>query len=281
MSAVSSNGVPWRALHAWSKQQCSALESHWCDQLRSFMAQWSAGATLENDVRVTTAVPEPHEKAHAVLGLYATQDSTSQAWLWASSGSGTQSVPRAMAAALFGHSAGALGEASLGVACDALAVLAQSLGFDRYETEHALPLASLAEPWAGGLWLSFSMGTSRWTVALSARAVERLVERLGVPLPTPDASRIQRHATVPLREAVGNARVTLRAKFAGPSLTLGALADLREGDIVALPHDLSTPLRIETSTGDPVCFGYLGRRADRLAIELTGGDTSLNFQEQK
>ncbi|MGC7406519.1 FliM/FliN family flagellar motor switch protein [Pandoraea pneumonica] len=186
-----------------------------------------------------------------------------------------------MAAALFGHSAGALGEASLGVACDALAVLAQSLGFDRYETEHALPLASLAEPWAGGLWLSFSMGTSRWTVALSARAVERLVERLGVPLPTPDASRIQRHATVPLREAVGNARVTLRAKFAGPSLTLGALADLREGDIVALPHDLSTPLRIETSTGDPVCFGYLGRRADRLAIELTGGDTSLNFQEQK
>ncbi|VVE50601.1 hypothetical protein PCO31110_04723 [Pandoraea communis] len=281
MSATSSNGVQWRALHAWSKHHCSTLESHWRDQLRSFMAQWSAGTLHESDVRVAAVLPEAHEKVHAVIGLYATQDSTSQAWLWASSASGTQSVPRAMAAALFGHPAGALGEGSLGVACDALAALARSLGFDRYETENALPLASLAEPWAGGLSLSFLIGASRWTVALSARSVERLAERLGMTFSASDASTVKRHDAVPLSEALGNARVTLRAKLAGPSLTLGALADLREGDIVALPHDLSMPLQIETSTGERVCFGYLGRRADRLAIELTRDDTSLNLQEQK
>ena len=281
MSGVASNGVQWRTLHAWSQPQCEALGAYWGERLRQFVAQWCPEGPTDTDIDVMTLSPALCHEAREPLGLYAAQESTPHAWLWAHPAAGAGIAPRVMSIALFGRQVGAAPEASIGVACDALSALVQSLGFDRYEAGNGLPPPSLHAPWAGALGLTFSIDSTQWAVALSAPAVQRLVERSGIAASTPVASTSAARGTVTLREAVGNARVTLQVKFESTSLTLGALADLREGDIVTLSHDLSTPLRIETSTGEPVCVGHLGRRDDRFAIEFMGGNEPSNPQEPR
>lgn len=286
VSQIASNGVEWRALHAWSDAQCERLAGHWRAQLAEFVATWSTRPVGANDdfgVQVVPLTSAFDDAPRDVLALHSAQSVEAGAWLSGRTATGARTPVRAMAAALFGQSPVAVGAASTGVACDALDALIRRFGFERFVAQSDWPVAALRAPWSGALRLTFSLGQSEWTVIALASTVQRwIASESTVAQPDTAAGKFDSRAQgglTALSDALAHAQVRLRVRLDGPLLALGALTDLREGDIVALPHALSVPLHVETPTGEPVCRAYLGRQEERLAIELSDVRESSSLQE--
>ncbi|VVE90701.1 hypothetical protein PBR20603_04688 [Pandoraea bronchicola] len=286
MNQMASNGVEWRALQAWSDAQRERLAGHWRTQLAEFVATWSTrpvGAVDDFGVQVVPLTSAFDNAPQDVLALHSAQSVDAGAWLTGRTTAGARRPVHAMAAALFGQSPVTAGTASIGVACDALDALVRRLGFDRFVAQSDWPAGTLRAPWSGALGLRFSLGPSEWTVIALASTVQRWIaseasaSALDIAAEAFDSRA--RGGLTKLSAALAHTQVSLRVRLDGPLLALGVLTDLREGDIVALPHALSMPLHVETPTGEPVCRAYLGRQKDRLAIELSDAHESSSLQE--
>lgn len=70
-------------------------------------------------------------------------------------------------------------------------------------------------------------------------------------------------------QALRSRRLVTRVLLAGCDLQLGALQDLRPGDVVRLQHRLDTPVTVTDASDRPLFAGFLARSRGRRAIQLS------------
>ena len=141
----------------------------------------------------------------------------------------------------------------------------------------AAALAPRVDP--GAAWeLSCPEPTRAWSGVVSARmslpgpvlGAWWLWFRLRPTAAAPQAARPA--VGLDLRGALQRHRLHARVSLAAAPLRLHALAGLRVGDLLALPHRLAEPLAVHLEAAGPgaACLGGLARRGHRKAVVLLG-----------
>lgn len=132
--------------------------------------------------------------------------------------------------------------------------------------------STLRTAWYGFLVVSLPWWEGQLTITLSPSVVRMLLDDFPETTSTIEPS-ITSLPLVPLHKALVNATAVLHVELAATSLTLGQLQSLRIGDVVPLAHRLDDPLTVwlhtPGDTAQPLCTGWLGRRNQRTAIELS------------
>ena len=147
---------------------------------------------------------------------------------------------------------------------DALATAA--LGGRQQPRGPAAPVpAHLGQRGSGAVCARIVIGRVQCEVLLNGAAVQALQDP-AAPLP----------ALMPVdpAAAVAPAPVTLRLHAGRARVSVGALLALAPGDVIRLDRAADAPLALATRSGHPLLAAYLGRRGDRLAVELV--DTPLS-----
>ncbi|WP_332879675.1 FliM/FliN family flagellar motor C-terminal domain-containing protein [Massilia sp. S19_KUP03_FR1] len=132
----------------------------------------------------------------------------------------------------------------------------------------APPPAALWQRGAGSVLGTVQLGTLTVHVLVPATAMQ--------PAPAPAPSGL---ALVPLRTALAAREVALTVELCRAELTLGYLATLALGDVLALPMRLTTPLQLRGPGGTALCAAHLGAQDGQRAVELTrppGGVPAAN-----
>lgn len=121
-----------------------------------------------------------------------------------------------------------------------------------------VPAPALWQRGAGSVLATVQLGTL--TVRLLAPAAAR-------SLPVSDV--VTGAPLVPLRAALAHQQVALTVELCRAELTLGYLATLALGDVLALPMRLDAPLQLRGPLGAPICAAHLGAHDGQRAVELT------------
>lgn len=122
-------------------------------------------------------------------------------------------------------------------------------------------------PWSGALHASWPWLGGSWHLELPHDAVTVLLGDVAETATRPRAGS-QKLPRVRLDQALSGLPVALRVMLEGTELNLGQLQGLQVGDVVPLEHLLDAPARLVAADGAPVCHGWLGQRAGRIAVEL-------------
>lgn len=136
----------------------------------------------------------------------------------------------------------------------------------------ATTLGEALAPWSGALVARVACGALEVAALFSPGAIARL---LGRPVPARGSQPAPTGGLVPVFEVLESRRVRTRVQLVPVELSLGALVELREGDILCTKHPLDAPLNVHVlegprGTGAPVAQGFVGRVDAKLALELTG-----------
>jgi hypothetical protein len=124
-----------------------------------------------------------------------------------------------------------------------------------------------ADPWSGALVASWPWCGGTWCLGLPHAVVQALLGSKAATRP-PTAPPVQRLPKERLDKALAAEPVALRVMLDGAELNLGQLQELRLDDVVPLGHLLDAPALVVAADGTPVCHGWLGQSAGRLAVEL-------------
>lgn len=97
-----------------------------------------------------------------------------------------------------------------------------------------------------------------------------LLPRVFPPSDSPVSEEVE---VAQIKEALANQRLSARVVLDGAELTLGALANLKLGDVIRLDKALEEPLSLEFEKSNVIFSGYLGQQNGKLAFQI---DALLN-----
>jgi hypothetical protein len=116
-------------------------------------------------------------------------------------------------------------------------------------------------PGSGAVCVTVALGRARVGMLLDDACVRHL---LGVR--TDEA--LPRLGKVAFGKALERVPVTLTVRAGDVELGAGTLLGVGVGDVIALPLALDAPMSIALAGGAEICKGFIGRRGNRLAVEI-------------
>ncbi len=258
-------------LRHWDELALAFVADKVGQALQGWRAQWSTAPTpAAVETRAAACILVPPERLGRGYRLQA-----AAAWLvWETSSDGRAPQAAQLVGPLVYGGNGAVGQGSIAAELcrEALAHLAAALrialaldpeiaaGVDLESAAEPLPQAAFGV-WSGGVRVSLP-GLDGLALYLSGPTVARLNP------PRRAAAPAHRPALSPIREAVGDAVVSLGAQLRPVELTLGQIGSLQVGDVVVLPHALDLPLQVVNGSGAMLCEAYLGCGDACRALEL-------------
>ena len=105
-------------------------------------------------------------------------------------------------------------------------------------------------------------------LVLGGQVAELLFASVDAWLPAQAQARSGLPAPVPRSSALGRQAVGLQVEAGRTQVALGHLLTLAVGDVVRLEHNIDAPLQVYAPGGEHVFDGYLGKRGERMALEL-------------
>ena len=140
--------------------------------------------------------------------------------------------------------------------------LAAALGLAQAAAGDMPPPALPIAPWSGALLARLLPGLD---LLLNGPAVARQVQGARPASPAPAGTGA---GLVQLPQALGPLPVTLQVQLEGGEFEIGAVQDLRPGDVIRLHHAVERPATVLDAAGRPLFRGFLARTAARKAVEL-------------
>lgn len=257
-------GNSWQPLRAWSGAQQAGVAAALAPAWRSWQQAWLPHGASPDGVTCFDAC-EDGPSGWELLG----RDVDRCAWVRLD----TPALAEKLFAGSFTGMHSALARAAALRARVALrAALAGAAGLPSCD-EELPPPAGLFLKWRGATVVHLQ-GEVPCDVLLNAECTAGLA---GARTPVTKTSR--REPVTGVAHALGECTLTLRVEISQCDLSLGELAGLRLGDVVALPQHLADPVRV-LAAGAPVFAGWLGRVGAAKAIELLPGAPSRNDQSR-
>ena len=256
MSAVTACWLPpgrGLPLVAWSPSQLEAIAGPFGAARDAWARDW--GVRLDGTTTASNAA----------------QDEAAQAWALLAEGQGgsvhmrePQGWVRTLMAQLWGepHSAAPIAQRVAGTCGNALREALAGAG--PWSPAGMRSSASLPGRlrWSGSVLVTLPGDTRLLLDAIAARA---LVDSSGErALRSPARST----ALVGVASAMQRQGMRVHVQLEGAQLDLGALDQLRVGDVLRLQHRLDTPARVHGADGTPLFDGHLVRARGRKAVEL-------------
>lgn len=235
----------------WREDRLRALAA--C--IDTALAGWTRAWGLPAAASATLCVPATAREAFAAVQPLGRRGDAA-GWLLDDASRRCDTVPR-----LFPEVPGAAGiAAEVAQACDSdfLSRLRTALAIE--ETAPDAPPVDACRPWSG--WVLARLPWER-SLLLSPQVVASLP---GLPAASGPAAK--REPVVAVREALSAAPCRIRVELEDCELGLGALNQLRCGDVLRLAHRLGAPAIARDADGHALFDGYLVRRGSRRALEL-------------
>jgi hypothetical protein len=129
------------------------------------------------------------------------------------------------------------------------------------------------QTWSGALCASFVWCGTSWRFSLPGTVVQRLLHTADMTQPK-QGPATKSPDLVHLADALDSQTLEVRAELAQVTLSLGELETLSIGDVVMVPHQLSTPLQLIGPQENVLCEAWLGKQSGQVAIELVRQNTA-------
>lgn len=246
------------ALVCWRRGQLDALAAAFDAGLQP----WRSGWGLEDGPGATCRAAVPADLAVA-RWMPLLRDGVAQAWLHLPPG-----LEARIAHALFGCDA-ATGTLVLAVAAAcrdaAVARLAAVIGMKPQQSADGAPAPEEGRPWSGAVLVT--LPPLGGFLLLAARAMRSWAAGSGSSPAQPAAIK-PAQPVVSVDRALARHPVPLDIRLQGCELDLGALLQMRAGDVVRTPHALQAPGAVMDDTGAVLFHAFLGRHQGRKAVEL-------------
>ncbi|NML42930.1 hypothetical protein HHL11_04150 [Ramlibacter sp. G-1-2-2] len=243
-----------RELRWWDERHLQSLAQVLTDATESWLAAWTAQRSA---LRVHCRLPVAADLQEQAAYVFGGSDGAG-AWL------GSRSADEAVLAGLLfpgSTRTGAMARAVLErFRADGLQRLATVLGLTSPASCVEAPPEGVAVPGSGAV-------TAEWAAPLPWRLV------IGAAAAAPWRSRpgaSTARCAGPLaavHEALFQREFVLQVELQGCELQLGALRDLRPGDVIRLPHRLEAPANVRQE-GRTLFSAHLGRQGGAKAVEL-------------
>jgi flagellar motor switch/type III secretory pathway protein FliN len=130
------------------------------------------------------------------------------------------------------------------------------------------PDAAAFKPWSGSVVAHLPLSAGVCVSVLLNASCAKSLQATQAGSVSPSSRRGAAAKPERIEIALAPRKVELRVELNACELELGALQDLRIGDVVPLPHLLEAPLQVRLTQGSSVCAGFLGKHAGFKAIEL-------------
>ena len=129
---------------------------------------------------------------------------------------------------------------------------------------------SRPEEFSGVLLAEFRAAGLPWTVALDADSMDAILAKSGEEPPRIVPKPLKPAGLVRVDAALGQRTLALGAYLRPCTLSLGALQNLRVGDVVALEHLLDQPSRVFSENREKVAEAWMTQTNGFKSLELTG-----------
>lgn len=249
-----------KPLTAWRSEQLEQLAAAVGDALSAWERAWGLGAHAHSGAaRACSADGQEPDGAWQCLAACDGE----RAWIAVPDGFGDRLARRLwQAEAASGPIANSVLDACredlLGRVCTLIGVSRVRDGMERPR--------SRVHAWSGSVLVSVPSGPR---LLLEAPAVARLLRSAQQGRSHDTAARLALPPITGVTEALRSRRLVMRVTLAGCDLHLGALQDLRPGDVVRLQHRLDTPVTVTDPSDSPLFAGFLARSRGRRAIQLS------------
>lgn len=136
----------------------------------------------------------------------------------------------------------------------------------------ARTVGAALRPWSGAVVVRLPMSGAHVVLLLLQDVAARL---LGRAAPPPERVSPPGGGLLPLTSVLRARRIHARVQLHPIELPLGALVELREGDILCTNHALDAALAVHvldgaSSVGEPIARAYVGRVGASRAFQLQG-----------
>ncbi|WP_316369613.1 FliM/FliN family flagellar motor C-terminal domain-containing protein [Candidatus Thiodiazotropha sp. CDECU1] len=157
------------------------------------------------------------------------------------------------------------------VAQQALSELAQRILSANKTAYESVPIVVTDNPMpkgselrgSGALALNIRIGGLSLDYVVSPMTVERYLEAQESPAQTSPQKLTRLHA------ALANQKLSARVSLGSAALSLGELATMRIGDVVALDKHIDEPALMRLGFNGDACDGFIGTKGESLAIRLS------------
>jgi flagellar motor switch/type III secretory pathway protein FliN len=137
------------------------------------------------------------------------------------------------------------------------------------------PAQNAPEPWlftawSGAVLLQLPVAGGGLELLLAPECVAAMPDMAA----RPSQAKAIAQPLAAMSQAVSNSQIRLEARIGEIEIELGTLAQLAEGDVIALPLRVDEPLLLTDSSGKPFLRGFLGSRDQHKAIQLVSAGPS-------
>jgi flagellar motor switch/type III secretory pathway protein FliN len=248
-----------KPLRSWTSAQIQLLGQRIYDAHQDWCTRWGVPPPMREGVLVCEAGYDRHAIAEE-----------------AKSGLTAPTLQSATYAALFADEAPSLRSTSHPALADELAQKAsdawrQTVGAGLVPTQHYAGASDAAfHAWDGRLKVRICMAKTWLEFSIDAESVQQRLGREAVESPSPQSGRDVRGATERVMHALHSHPLHLGVHLDRATLTLGELTALQPGDVIALNHSLSDPMKIHAPDGSVLAHAWLGQSDGQVAVRLHG-----------
>lgn len=129
---------------------------------------------------------------------------------------------------------------------------------------------SRPKEFSGVLLVGFQATGLQWTVALEAEHVDAMLVNAGEEKPGIAPKPVKQAGLVRVDAALGQRTLALDAYLRPCTLSLGALQNLRVGDVIALEHPLDQPSQLFSESREKVAHAWMTQTNGFKSLELAG-----------
>lgn len=126
------------------------------------------------------------------------------------------------------------------------------------------------DEFSGVLLFEFHAAGLQWIVALEAASIDAMLANDGEEKPGTAPKPVKQAGLVRVDAALGQRTLALDAYLRPCTLSLGALQNLRVGDVVALEHPLDQPSQLFSENREKVAHAWMTQTNGFKSLELAG-----------
>lgn len=117
---------------------------------------------------------------------------------------------------------------------------------------------------SGAIVFGVRIDSLSFDCVVSPLTVERYLESLDVPKQEAESCQ----ELTPLHAALGKQKLSARVSLGSAVLSLGELATIRIGDVVALDQHINEPATMRLGSNGDACEGFIGTKGNALAFRI-------------